>query len=100
MKTIRIALVFALLLSFAIDTVVAQNPAIVADPSAPVPAVTASVSASDSVRFTSPGEILQIRLEVYSSNGEMVFDSGSRQGNVIDWKIADASQTLTDGQFL
>ena len=100
MKTIRIALVFALLLSFAIDTVVAQNPAIVGDPSASVPAVTASVSASDSVRFTSPGEILQIRLEVYSSDGEMVFDSGSRQGNIIDWKIADASKTLNDGQFL
>ena len=64
------------------------------------PAVTASVSATDSVRFAAPGQILQIRLEIFAANGQVVSDTGMRQGSIVDWKVSDAAQTLTDGQYL
>lgn len=100
MSTIRFAL-FVLLSVFIIrDNALAQNVATAAGSQTPVPAVTASASGADSVRFTSPGEILQIRLEIYSSNGDLVSDSGLHQGNVVDWKVSDASQPMTDGQFV
>ena len=43
------------------------------------PVVTAASSA-ELARFTAPGNITQIRLEIFSSTGERVFDSGPRQG--------------------
>src|ERR1044071_740715 len=62
-------------------------------------AVTASVNGAQ-VRFASAGQVLQIRLEIYSSTGEVAFDSGMRQGNVLDWKVADASAAMGDGSYL
>ena len=38
------------------------------------------------------GEALQIRMEIYSASGELVSDSGLRQGNIVDWKQTDATQ--------
>jgi len=64
------------------------------------PAVTATVSATGDIRFASPEPILQIRLEIYSAAGELLFDSGLRQGSIIDWKTTDASQAMTDGSYL
>ncbi|HEV2859460.1 MAG TPA: tail fiber domain-containing protein [Pyrinomonadaceae bacterium] len=64
-------------------------------PQAPAPAVTAAATDAGA-RFTAPGEVLQLRLEVYSASGERVFDSGPRAGAVIDWK-ADA---VADGQYV
>ncbi|MDT7602770.1 MAG: trimeric autotransporter adhesin, partial [Acidobacteriota bacterium] len=63
------------------------------------PAVTASASESGA-RFASPGEVLQMRLQIYAAAGELVFDSGARAGSVIDWKIADVPQGLADGAYL
>jgi hypothetical protein len=100
MSTIRFALFFVLLVFITQASALAQNPAATAGSQTPVPAVTASASGADSVRFASPGQILQIRLEIYSNNGQLVFDSGLHQGNVIDWKLSDASQPLGDGQFV
>jgi hypothetical protein len=61
------------------------------------PAVTVSASA-EAVRFTSPEQVLQMRVEIYSASGELIFDSGLRQGNILDWKTA--TSPLTDGSYL
>jgi hypothetical protein len=63
-------------------------------------AVAASVSANGRIRFTSPGLVTQIRLEIYNTMGVMVYDSGLRQGGIIDWRITDATQPVTDGSYL
>jgi hypothetical protein len=64
-----------------------------------VPAVTASVSAG-ALRFSAPEGVLQIRLEVYNAGGQLVFDSSLRKGSILDWKITDATQAMTDGTYL
>jgi hypothetical protein len=64
------------------------------------PAVTASVSVQGTVRFTSPGQVTQIRLEIYNASGATVYDSGMRQASIIDWKITDATQPMFDGSYL
>ena len=63
-------------------------------------AVTASVSAAGVIRVTSPQAVLNIRLEVYAPGGDVVYDSGLRQGSVIDWKVGDAASPLADGSYL
>ncbi|MDT5061162.1 MAG: hypothetical protein QOH63_1621 [Acidobacteriota bacterium] len=63
-------------------------------------AVAASVAADGSVRFTSAGQVTQIRLEIYNTSGAIAYDSGLRQGSIIDWKITDATQPMTDGSYL
>ncbi|HXQ73115.1 MAG TPA: hypothetical protein VN844_21630, partial [Pyrinomonadaceae bacterium] len=63
-------------------------------------AVTASVTGPSAIRLSSPGEILNIRLEVYTANGDLVFDSGLRKGNVLDWKLSEATQPVGDGTYL
>jgi len=95
-KTIPILGILSLIL-FA-NTVFAQ------DQPAPGPAssaaVTAAVTAPNAIRLSSPGEIFNIRLEVYSTNGDLAFDSGLRQGNVLDWKLSEATQPINDGTYL
>jgi Chaperone of endosialidase/YadA head domain repeat (2 copies) len=66
----------------------------------PPSTVTAAISGGDTVRVTSPGEIAQIQLEVYGVNGEVIFDSGLRSGNVIDWKAANAFGAIGQGPVL
>ncbi|HVF57642.1 MAG TPA: tail fiber domain-containing protein [Pyrinomonadaceae bacterium] len=63
------------------------------------PVITASATAGG-VRFASPGQVSQIRLEIYSASGELVYDSGLRGGGIIDWKTADAAQVLADGRYM
>ena len=63
-------------------------------------AVTASVSSAGVIRVTSPEAVLNIRLEVYAAGGNVVYDSGLRQGSVIDWKVGDAASPLVDGSYL
>ncbi|MFL6229406.1 MAG: tail fiber domain-containing protein [Pyrinomonadaceae bacterium] len=67
--------------------------------SAATPAVTASVSEAG-VRFAAPGEVLQVRLQIYAAAGELVFDSGAHSGGVIDWKATDVQAGLADGAYL
>ena len=52
------------------------------------PTVTAA-SSDEVVRFTAPGNITHVRLEVFSSVGEKVFDSGDRDGNLFHWRWQD-----------
>lgn len=59
------------------------------------PAVAASSTAAG-VRFVAPGEARRVRLEVYTSAGERLFDSGFRAGGIYDWD----GQGLADGSYL
>jgi hypothetical protein len=90
----RLFILVILSLIFFTNSVPAQN-----EKSTNPPAVTASVGAG-SVRFAAPGQVLQIRLEIYNAAGNLVFDSSLRKGNLIDWKITDATQAMTDGSYL
>src|SRR5215213_7765713 len=66
----------------------------------PAASVTGSVTPEGTVRMIAHGEALQIRMEVYSAGGEVVADTGLRQGNIIDWKQTDATQPVIDGSYL
>jgi len=57
------------------------------------PVVTAA-SSGDHVRFTAPGNITRVRVEVFSSTGESVFDSGQHQGNLFDWRWQDQKEFI------
>ena len=91
--------VIAILVLLAITTnIYAQDPA----PTQPasVSSVTGSVAADGIVRMMAQGEALQIRMEIYTATGELVSDSGLRNGNIIDWKQTDAQQAMPDGAYL
>lgn len=60
--------------------------------------VTATVTSEGAVRLVSSADTIQTRVEIYSAGGERVYDSGARQGNVIDWKQAEAS--VVDGSYV
>src|SRR5215212_2477975 len=66
----------------------------------PASSVTGSVTPEGTVRMIAHGEALQVRMEVYSASGEVVADTGLRQGNIIDWKQTDATQPIIDGSYL
>jgi len=57
--------------------------------------VTAS-SFAEAVRLIGPGNVTHMRLEVYSPGGEKVFDSGTRDGNVLDWRWRDENAKPLD----
>src|SRR5712692_7318412 len=62
--------------------------------------VTASASA-DRVRFTAPSSVVQMRLEVYGSNAEKLFDNELKGGNVLDWLLHNGqAERLTSGSYL
>jgi len=66
--------------------------------SAPTVTVTAS---PEFVRFTAPGNTTAMRVEVYSDEGERLFDSAEHAGNVFDWPLHDArADRLGDGSYL
>jgi hypothetical protein len=94
----RFALILALIL-FA-GNALAQSDSATQGQQSSTPAVAASVSAGGSVRFTAPGQVTQIRLEIYNAAGTSVYDSGMRRASVLDWKITDATQPMTDGSYL
>src|SRR5215467_14766229 len=53
------------------------------------------------VRFTAPGTVVQMRLEIYRENGEKMFDNEIRGGNVVDWLLQDGqAERLSDGFYL
>ncbi len=62
--------------------------------------VTATVS-SERVRFAAPNRVAQLRLEVYAENGQRLFDTEQRGGNVLDWNLQDGTGApLTDAAYL
>lgn len=82
------------------NTALAQNAATAQNQQSSSPAVTASVSAAGAVRFTAPAEVTQMRLEIYNTAGALVYDSGMRQGSILDWKVTDATAPVVDGSYL
>ena len=94
----RVAVISILVLLTFTTNIQAQTPA-AAQPS-PVSSITGSLTPEGTVRMIAHGEALQIRMEVYSAAGELVADTGLRQGNMIDWKQADATQPIIDGSYL
>jgi hypothetical protein len=65
-------------------------------PSAPV--VTASGSA-ERVRFTAPSNVVRMQLQVFSQDGQVLFDVNSK-GNVLDWSLQDSSGQRLFGTYL
>jgi hypothetical protein len=53
-------------------------------------------STASGVRFVAHGDTKRVRLEVYASTGERIFDSGFRPGNILDWD----GQGLSDGAYV
>ena len=97
-KTLSILTILSLILL--VNNVFAQDQAAAGLTASSSTAVTASVTEPNTIRLSSPGEKLNIRLEVYTANGDLIFDSGLHQGNVLDWKLSEATQPAGDGTYL
>src|ERR1700741_2852959 len=55
-----------------------------------------TVSSTESrMRFASPGPTAQIRVQILLANGDALFDSAWKDGNVLDWP----SGRLADGTY-
>ncbi|HZS09379.1 MAG TPA: hypothetical protein VFD58_31390 [Blastocatellia bacterium] len=64
------------------------------------PSVTAAAT-TGRVRFAAPGEVTQLRLEVFAPGGEKLFDSDFQPGTLLDWSLLDQQgQRLADGEYL
>ena len=64
------------------------------------PAVTISVT-EGGVRFVGLGSLRQMRLEVFSGDGQTIYNSEFHNGNVRDWTLQDkAGQRVNDGTYL
>jgi hypothetical protein len=96
----RLLLLITLSFVLVANDALAQSVTTAQETQSSTPAVTASVSVEGTVRFTSPGQVTQIRLEIFNASGVTVYDSGMRQGSILDWKITDATQPMTDGSYL
>ena len=91
--------IIAILVLLAFSTnMYAQDPA--TTPAGAVSSVTGSVTSDSTVRMIAHGEALRIRMEIYSAAGDLVSDSGLRNGSIIDWKQTDALQGMPDGAYL
>src|SRR5213080_3205729 len=67
-------------------------------PSQTTATVTASATA-ERVRFTAPGNVVRMQLQVFSESGQILFDVSSR-GNVLDWSLQDSSGQRLQGSYL
>ncbi|HEY3053627.1 MAG TPA: hypothetical protein VGK04_09600, partial [Thermoanaerobaculia bacterium] len=61
--------------------------------------VITAAAAGEKVRFSSPGATAQIRVQILSVNGDSLFDSSWKDGNVLDWPIDSLSQSLANGSY-
>jgi hypothetical protein len=69
------------------------------DPSVQAPLVTAAVSTA-SMRFTAPAKVYEMRLEVFAADGQTLYDSDFKLGNLLDWGLHDQQgQRLADGSY-
>ncbi|MGZ5385668.1 MAG: hypothetical protein ACXWH0_17030, partial [Acidimicrobiia bacterium] len=56
-------------------------------------------AAEETVRFSSPTGIAQIRVQIVAATGDRLFDSAWRDGNVLDWKFESSGQPLANGSY-
>jgi hypothetical protein len=100
MTTFR-TITFGLLLSIVgASAALAQTDVAVKRPAPDDANVTISITARG-VRFSAPGSVGQVRLEVFDSNGASVYNSEFQPGNVRDWTPQDKQgQSLADGSYL
>ena len=54
----------------------------------------AAHSGQNNLRFTALGIARAIRLEVFNQAGDRVFDSGQRDGSILDWRIGEESESM------
>src|SRR5688500_16221491 len=54
----------------------------------PAPIVTATITA-ERARFTAASPVTALRLEVYTADGQRLFDSGFKPGTLLDWAMLD-----------
>jgi hypothetical protein len=80
-KSISASVIFSLIL-LAATSAVAQDQATTGVTISSSAAVTAAVTGPNAIRLTSPGEISNIRLEVYAPTGALAFDSGLRSATL------------------
>src|SRR5438132_1232351 len=52
-------------------------------------AVIATAASFDAVRFTASPTVIQMRIEVRSIGGALLYDSGWKDGNLFDWPVQD-----------
>jgi trimeric autotransporter adhesin len=96
----RLLLLTTLSFGFILNPVLAQEISQTETQNSNRSAVTASVAPDGAIRFVSPGQTLQTRLEIYSASGEKIYDSGSRDGNIVDWRQSDVSVAMADGAYV
>lgn len=69
-----------------------------APPVAQSPVITAA-AAGAKIRFTSPVATAHIRIQILKMNGDPLFDSAWKDGNVLDWQKETDSQPLDAGSY-
>ncbi len=95
----RIMLTFPVIILLAASTLFAQDDKSVNGRKAAV--VVTAAAADGHVRFTAPGNIASMQLEVYDEAGNQLFGSNARDGNVLDWSSREwKQQPLNEGSYL
>ncbi len=94
----RILTVIFLSSLFSAQALAQSETAVVRQPSTSS-AVTATVTPSEA-RFAADAQAQQIRVEVHSVTGELIFDSGFQPGNEFHWNLLNQSgQQVADGSY-
>ena len=56
---------------------------------------------SHQARFAAQGDAHEMRVEVYAPSGEMVFDSGTVTGQIVEWRMQNQKgEPVSDGLYL
>ena len=53
-------------------------------------AVIATAASVDAVRFAANPAVVQMRIEVHSNGGTLLYDSGWKEGNLFNWGVEDS----------
>src|SRR5687767_7229902 len=97
----RLVIPIVVMVSLA-SAICAQDERVKPGKTSPTTVTVTATAAAELVRFTAPGDGVQLRLEVYSDSGQQVSDSGFAAGNVMDWnwRGAQAQAGLQDADYL
>jgi len=81
---------FVVLVLVLLGAAVAIQAQIIRD--APAQLTVTATTNDKGVRFVALGDVVEIRLEVFSPVGEKLFDTEFRRGNLLDWITKDSFQ--------